>query len=205
MPPQIEFLYDFGSPNAYLVHKVVPQLEARAGTQVVYAPILLGGLFKLTGNRPPLAVYAEVPSKLAYERREMERFIRANRLDKWRWNPHFPVNTLHLMRGAIAAHELGVAPAYRDAMFAAMWEQGLKMDEPATIGEALAAAGLPAKDIVAKSQEQSVKDALAAATNDAQVRGAFGSPTFFVGDEMYFGKERLPAVEAEFLRAREAA
>ena len=116
MTLQIEFLYDFGSPNAYLVHKVVPQLEARVGTQVIYAPILLGGLFKLTGNRPPLVTYADVPSKLAYERREMERFIRAHALDRFTWNPHFPVNTLHLMRGAIAARELGVAPAYIDAM-----------------------------------------------------------------------------------------
>ena len=204
MTQQIEFLFDFGSPNAYLVHKVVPQLEARSGARVVYTPILLGGLFKLTGNQPPLAAFAGVPSKLAYEKREMARFIHAHALDKWTWNPHFPVNTLHLMRGAIAARELGIAPAYIDAMFAAMWEQGLKMDDPAIIGEAMAGAGLPAKDIIARSQEQHVKDALTAATNDAHARGAFGSPTFFVGDEMFFGKDRLPAVEAEVARAKGA-
>ena len=205
MTTRIEFLFDFGSPNAYLVHKVIPQLEARTGTQVTYEPILLGGLFKLTGNKPPMAAFADVPSKLAYEGREMERFIRAHALDAFKWNPHFPVNTLHIMRGALAARGLGIAPVYIDAMFAAMWEQGLKMDDPVVIGEALGAAGLPAKEIFAKSQEQGVKDALTAATNSAHARGAFGSPTFFVGDEMFFGKERLAAVEAEVLQAREAA
>ena len=202
MTSRIEFLFDFGSPNAYLVHKALPQFEARLATRVVYVPILLGGLFKLTGNQAPIAAFAHVPSKLAYERREMERFIASHALEQFKWNPHFPVNTLHLMRGVVAAYELGIAPAYIDAMFAAMWERGLKMDDPNVIGEALATAGLPAAEIVAKTQEQPVKDALTAATSDAHARGAFGSPTFFVGDEMYFGKERLAAVEAEFLRVR---
>lgn len=202
MTKAIEFLFDFGSPNAYLVHKVVPALEARIGDSIVYQPILLGGLFKLTNNKPPMMAFADVPAKMAYMKLEMKRFVAANKLDAYRFNPHFPVNTLHLMRGVFAARELGVFEAYRDAVFAAMWEQGLKMDEVPVIKDALEAAGLPAEAIIAKTQEQGVKDALQAATNAAHARGAFGSPTFFVGDEMFFGKERLAAVEAEFLRAR---
>ena len=203
MTKAIEFLFDFGSPNAYLVHKVVPELEARIGDKVVYQPILLGGLFKLTNNKPPMMAFADVPAKMAYMKLEMKRFVAANKLDAYRFNSHFPVNTLHLMRGVFAARELGVFEPYRDAVFAAMWEQGLEMSEVPVIRGALEAAGLPAEAIIAKTQEQGVKDALQAATAAAHARGAFGSPTFFVGDEMFFGKERLAAVETEFLRSRE--
>ena len=202
---QIEFLFDFGSPNAYLVHKVVPSIEARIGERFVYKPVLLGGLFKLAGSKPPMVAFKEAPSKLAYEGKEMERFRRDHGLHAFRFNPHFPVNTLHLMRGVFAARELGVFERYLDVAFAAVWEHGLKMDDPAIIKMALDEAALPADAILAKSQDQAVKDALVAATSDAHRRGAFGSPTFFVGDEMFFGKERLPAVEAELLHQRQAA
>ena len=202
---QIEFLFDFGSPNAYLVHKVVPSIEARIGAPFVYKPILLGGLFKLAGSKPPMVAYKEAPSKLAYEGKEMERFQRDHGLTAFRFNPNFPVNTLHLMRGVFAARELGVFERYIDVAFAAMWEHGLKMDDPGIIKTTLDDAGLPADAIIAGSQDQAVKDELVAATSGAHRRGAFGSPTFFVGDEIFFGKERLPAIEAELLRQREAA
>lgn len=202
MTQAIEFLFDFGSPNAYLVHKVVPALEARIGERIVYQPILLGGLFKLAGNKPPMIAFKDAPSRMAYEGLEMKRFRREHGIDKFVFNTHFPVNTLALMRGVFAARELGVFERYADAMFAAMWENGLKMDELPVVKGVLEAAALPADEIIAGSQEQGVKDALATATTTAHARGAFGSPTFFVGDEMYFGKERLAAVEAEFLRAR---
>ena len=205
MTQQIDFLFDFGSPNAYLVHKVVPAYETRLGATFVYRPILLGGLFKLTNNRSPIEAYAEIPSKLAYERLEVQRFVARHKLDAYRDNPHFPINTLHLMRGAVAARELGLFEAYVDAVFAAVWEQGLKMDDPAVIKRALDDAGLPADDIIAKTQDKAVKDALIAATNEAHARGAFGSPTFFLGDAMFFGKDKLDALAGEVERSRQTA
>ncbi len=205
MTPHVEFLFDFGSPNAYLVHKVMPDLEARIGEKVVYQPILLGGLFKLAGNKPPMVAHKDAPTRLAYEGLEMKRFRTAHGLDAFRFNPHFPVNTMIMMRGVFVAKDLGVFDRYADACFAAMWEQGLKMDDPDLVKTVLDDAGLPADAIIARTQDPAVKDALIAATGAAHARGAFGSPTFFVGDEMYFGKERLPAVEAELARQRQAA
>ena len=200
MTTKIDFLFDFGSPNAYLAHKVVPAIEARVQQKFAYRPILLGGLFKLTGNQSPIAAFAGIRNKLAYERLEMERFVARHGLDAFRDNPHFPVNTLHVMRGAIAARDLDVFEAYVDAIFAAMWEKQRKLDDPAVIKATLTEAGLPADAIIAKTQEQSVKDALLAETQAAYERGAFGAPTFFVDDQMFFGKDRLPAVETEVLR-----
>jgi 2-hydroxychromene-2-carboxylate isomerase len=203
-PARAEFLFDFGSPNAYLCHKVVPALEARTGTRVGYVPILLGGLFKLANNRSPVEAFAAIPNKLAYDRLEMQRFVARHGLHAFRLNPHFPVNTLPIMRGAVAAQRLGCFARYVDATFAAMWEQGRKMDEPAEIAAVLAAAGLDAGGLMQAAQEPDVKDRLKANTEAAHARGAFGSPTFFVGDEMFFGKERLRDVEEELLRLRQA-
>ncbi len=190
-----EFLFDFGSPNAYLAHKVIPAIEARTGARFAYVPVLLGGVFKATGNQAPMLAFAGVPAKLAYERLELQRFIARHGLTAFRFNPHFPVNTLAIMRGAVAAETLGVAPAYVEAVFAAMWEAGEKMDDPAVIGRVLIEAGLPVDRLMTLSQEQATKDRLAANTQAAVDRGVFGSPSFFVGDELYFGKNTLPDVE----------
>jgi 2-hydroxychromene-2-carboxylate isomerase len=198
-PPQ--FLFDFGSPNAYLAHKVIPKVEARTGRKFDYVPVLLGGVFKATGNRSPMEAFAAVPAKLAYEGRERERFVARHGLSGFRPNPHFPVNTLTIMRGAIAAQDLGVFDAYVDAVFAAMWEQGLKMDDPAVIAQALSAAGLPAEELLAMTQDPSVKERLAANTNAAVAKGVFGSPSFLVGEELWFGKDRLDDVEAAIREA----
>jgi 2-hydroxychromene-2-carboxylate isomerase len=195
MSPKVEFLFDFGSPNAYLSHRVIPAIEARTGVTFEYVPVLLGGVFKATGNRSPAEAFGGIRNKLAYEGLETKRFVARHGLTKYRANPHFPVNTLLIMRGAEAARDLGVFAPYVEACFAAMWEDGLKMDDPAVAGKALADAGLPARELLEKTQDQAVKDRLLASTNAAVERGVFGSPSFFVGPELYFGKDRLRDVE----------
>lgn len=200
--PATEFHFDFGSPNAYLAHRMIPGIEARTGQRVTYVPVLLGGLFKLAHNRSPMEAYAEIPNKLAYERLEMQRFIRRHGLTAFRFNPHFPVNTLKIMRGAIAAQRLGCFASYLDAFFAAMWEQGRNLGDDAEIAAVLQAAGLDAAAIGALSQDAEVKAELLANTERSHARGAFGSPTFFVGDEIFFGKDRLREVEEEIMRTR---
>ena len=198
----IQFLFDFGSPNAYLCHKVIPAIESRTGTRFAYVPILLGGLFKLANNRSPVEAFAAIPNKLAYERLEMQRFVARHGLADFRFNPHFPVNTLHIMRGAVAAQQLGCFDRYVETMFAAMWERGLKMDEPATIASVLAEAGLDAERLMQTAQAPEVKAGLLANTQAAHDRGAFGAPTFFIRDEMYFGKDRLGELEQEIVQSR---
>ncbi len=202
--PAVQFLFDFGSPNAYLCHRVLPALEARTGAQVEYVPILLGGLFRLANNRSPMEAFRDIPTKRDYDRRDMARYVARHGLSRFRMNPHFPVNTLKIMRGAVAAQRLGCFERYVDAVFAAMWEQERNMDDAPTIVEVLTAAGLDAAALLERSQDPEVKAALLANTEAAHARGAFGSPTFFVGDEMWFGKERLRDVEDEILRAKSA-
>ena len=193
--PDVRFLFDFGSPNAYLSHRVIPAIEARTVAKFVYEPVLLGGVFKATGNRSPMEAFGAIKGKLAYEAMETRRFVARHGLTKYAPNPHFPVNTLAIMRGAVAAQTLGVFEAYVEAMFVAMWERGLKMDDPAIVTQVLSDAGLPAAELLALTQDASVKETLVANTAAAVEQGVFGSPTFFVGDEMYFGKDRLRDVE----------
>lgn len=200
-PVSVQFLFDFGSPNAYLCHKLIPAIEARTGVSFEYVPILLGGLFKLSSNRSPVEAFAGIANKQAYERLEMERFIDRHQLDKFRMNPFFPVNTLKIMRLAVAAQALACWPAYIDAMYMAMWEQGRKMDDDAQIAALLEEAGLDGPALLAKAQDADNKARLVANTQSAFERGAFGSPTFFVGTEIYFGKDRLREVEEAIQRA----
>jgi 2-hydroxychromene-2-carboxylate isomerase len=197
----IDFIFDFGSPNAYLAWKVLPGIAARTHAQVNVIPCLLGGLFKLTGNQAPMTAFGNVKGKLEYERLETQRFIAKHGLRDFRFNPHFPVNTLLIMRGLLAARRASVGEAYFEAVLKAMWEAGQKMDDPAVIAAVLGAAGLEAKAILDAAQDPDVKAELAANTNAAAARGAFGIPTFFVGDEIFFGKERLGQVEDELNRA----
>ena len=195
MNASIQFLFDFGSPNAYLCHKVLPAVASRTGATVEYIPILLGGLFKLTNNRSPIEMYADVPNRRAYDMLEMKRFIQKHGLTQFKMNPFFPVNTLHMMRGAVAAESMGCFAGYVDVMFAAMWEQARNLNEPAEVLAALDSARLDGKALLEASQLAEVKAKLLANTQSAFERGAFGSPTFFVGDEMFFGKDRLHDVE----------
>jgi len=195
----LEFHFDFGSPNAYLSHRVIPAIEQRIGVKFTYVPILLGGVFKLTGNRSPGESFAGIRNKLDYERLEMKRFIARHGLAEFRWNPNFPVNTLALMRGAIAAQGLGVFEPYVDAMFRAMWEEERAMADPKVFVEAMKAAGLPFDDIIERSASPEVKQALLDNTGRSVERGTFGAPTFYVDDEIYFGKDRLRDVEEAVL------
>ncbi|MBU6372172.1 MAG: 2-hydroxychromene-2-carboxylate isomerase [Alphaproteobacteria bacterium] len=195
-----EFVFDFGSPNAWCAHKVIPAIEARTGARFHYTPALLGGLFKITNNKAPMVQFAAIPAKLAYERRELERFLARHKL-QFAMNPHFPVNTLLLMRMATAAQMDGVLAPYVDAAFRLMWEVPHKMDDPEVAVAQLAAAGIDAERLYARAQEDDVKARLVATTEAAAKRGVFGSPTFFVGDEMYFGKNTLGEVE-EAMAAR---
>lgn len=198
----LEFHFDFGSPNAYLSHRLIPAIEQRIGAKFTYVPILLGGVFKLTGNRSPGEAFSGIRNKLDYERLEMKRFIERHGLAEFRWNPNFPVNTLALMRGAMAAQGLGVFEAYVDAMFRAMWAEERAMADPAVFAEAMKAAGLPADDIIARSASPEVKQALVDSTARSVERGTFGAPTFYVDDAIYFGKDRLRDVEEAVLARR---
>lgn len=194
MASTVEFIFDFASPNAYLAHKVLPGMLAGTGAAIAYTPCLLGGIFKGTGNRAPMVQYADIPAKLAYEHLEMRRFIAAHRLDAFRMNPHFPVNTLVLMRAAIAAEQDGDLNRLIDIGLKAMWEDGLAMADPDVVAATLTAGGLDGTDLVARTQDAAVKARLAANTDAAVARGVFGIPTFFVGDAMFFGKDRLAQV-----------
>ena len=197
MSKTVEFLFDFGSPNAYLSHRVVPEIEARTGWRFTYTPILLGGLFKLTNNQPPTVAFGNIKNKLPYEMLETRRFVARHKLDAFVFNPHFPANTLQLMRGAVAAAADGGLAPYVEAVFQHMWERPKKMDDPAVFRAALIESGLDADRLLARVQDQDVKEALIASTQRACDRGAFGIPTFFVADEMFFGKDRLRDVEEE--------
>lgn len=198
--PAVQFLFDFGSPNAYLCHKVIPAIEQRTGVKFEYVPILLGGLFKLANNRSPMEAFAGIANKQAYDKLEMKRFVAKHKLDRFRFNPFFPINTLQLMRGAVAAQTLGNFKPYVNAMYQAMWEQGRNMYEPTEIIDVLQTAGIDSGALLEAAQLSEVKSALLANTQSAFERGAFGSPTFFVGSEIFFGKDRLRDVEEEIHR-----
>lgn len=200
MSKSVDFIFDFGSPNAYLAWKVLPAIAARHGARVTLLPCLLGGIFKATGNQAPGVAFSGVKGKLDYEMLEMRRFIAAHGLTAFRFNPHFPVNTLLLMRGMIAAQRAGVGEAYLDTMLKGMWEDGLKLDDPEVFVATANAAGLDGAAILAATGDPEVKAELVANTEAAVARGVFGIPTFFVGTEIFFGKERLGQVEAELSR-----
>ncbi|HEY5339008.1 MAG TPA: 2-hydroxychromene-2-carboxylate isomerase [Rhizomicrobium sp.] len=195
--PRVEFLFDFGSPNAYFAHKVIPGIEKRTGATFDYVPVLLGGIFKLTGNQAPAIAFGNIKNKMPYEMLESQRFVKKHNLTNYKFNPNFPVNTLALMRMAVAAQQIGILPRYAEAAFHFMWEEPRKMDDPAIIHAALTEAGLDADALLAAAQTPEVKQGLMANTERAVARGAFGSPTFFVGDEIFFGKNTLRDVEEE--------
>lgn len=200
MTKTVDFIFDFGSPNAYLSWKVLPAIAARHGASVNLIPCLLGGIFKATGNQAPGVAFSGVKGKLDYEMLEMRRFIAAHGLSAFRFNPHFPVNTLLLMRGMVAAQRMDVGETYLEAMLKGMWEDGLKLDDPEVFVATANAAGLDGAALLAATGDPEVKGQLVANTEAAVARGVFGIPTFFVGDEIFFGKERLGQVEAELAK-----
>jgi 2-hydroxychromene-2-carboxylate isomerase len=195
MGASIEFIFDFGSPNAYLAYRALPPILERTGASLIINPCLLGGIFKATGNQAPSVAYAPIKGKFEYEMLELRRFVARHHFEKFRLNPHFPVNTLMLMRGLVAADEAGVGDAYLEMGLKGMWEEGLKLDDRETLAGAIDAAGLNPASLIAAAQSDPVKQKLADNTAQAVARGVFGIPTFFVGGEMFFGKERLGQVE----------
>jgi 2-hydroxychromene-2-carboxylate isomerase len=200
----VEFHFDFGSPNAYLAHLVVPGIEQRTGARFVYVPILLGGVYKLTGNRSPAEAFAGIRNKPDYDRLETRRFVARHGITRFTSNPFFPVNTLALMRGAVAAQRLGIFERYVDEVFRHMWADPKKLDDPAVLRAALIESGFDADALFALAQAQDVKDELLANTQRSVDRGTFGSPTFFVGDEIFFGKDKLRDVEDAITARRQA-
>lgn len=195
-----DFLFDIGGPNGYLTHRVLPEFCARTGAQANYVPVLLGGLMKATGNRPPWMVYADVPAKLAYDRLEFQRFIDGHRLSAFKMNPHFPMNTLPIMRTLVAAKREGILMEATEAMMVAMWEEGRNLSDPNEIALAFDRARLDGAHLIARSNDDAIKAELTSNTETAVARGAFGIPTFFIGNDMWFGKERLAQVETALAR-----
>ena len=200
--PKVEFLFDFGSPNAYLAHLVIPGIEKRQGVKFEYLPVLLGGVFKLTNNRSPAESQAGIKNKPEYQRLETQRFIRQHGITRFQPNPFFPVNTLMIMRGAVAAKKLGIFERYVDEIYRHMWSEPKKLDDPAVLRAALLESGFDAERFGELVQDAEVKAQLLANTERSVERGTFGSPTFFVGDEIFFGKDRLRDVEEMILAAR---
>jgi 2-hydroxychromene-2-carboxylate isomerase len=194
-PLKVEFHFDFGSPNAYLAELVLPAIEKRTGIKFEYVPVLLGGVFKATNNRSPAESLQGVKNKGEYQAIETARFIRRHHITTFKPNPFFPVNTLVLMRGAVAARFENVFEKYFHAAYHHMWEEPKKMDDPETFKAAFASSGIDIDRLIARAQQDDVKKKLIDNTSDAVARGEFGSPTFFVGNEMFFGKDQLRDVE----------
>ncbi len=190
-----QFLFDFGSPNAFLSHEAIPAIEKRTGAKFEYVPILLGGIFKSTNNKSPAETLAGVKNKREFLAIETERFVKRFQVQPYVWNPFFPINTLNLMRAAVAAQFEGVFEKYVEAAFHHMWREPKKMDDPEVAAKALTSSGLDGAKLLTRAQEPDAKAKLLENTQSAVERGAFGSPTFFVGKEMFFGKEQLREVE----------
>ena len=195
MSPNPQFLFDVGSPNAFLSHEAIPAIEKRTGAKFEYVPILLGGIFKATNNKSPAETLAGIKNKREFHALETERFLKRYGVKPYTWNPFFPVNTLNLMRAAVAAQMEGAFEKDVDAAFHHMWVEPKKKDEPDVAAKALSSSGIDAAKLFARAQDADVKAKLIENTQSAVERGAFGSPTFFVGKEMFFGKEQLREVE----------
>ncbi|MDB3890346.1 2-hydroxychromene-2-carboxylate isomerase [Gammaproteobacteria bacterium] len=196
---RVEFHYDFGSPNAYLSHRVLPGIAERTGVKIQYVPVLLGGIFKSTNNRSPMEQFADVLNKQEYQAKETLRFLMRHDITELVRNPHFPVNTISMMRGAVFAQGKEWEAQYIDALFKAMWERGLNMADPEQIGSVLTEAGLPVAEILAAISEPDVKQELIDNTANSVARGNFGSPSFFVNEELFFGKDKLRDLEEEIV------
>ncbi|MEQ8860896.1 MAG: 2-hydroxychromene-2-carboxylate isomerase [Pseudomonadales bacterium] len=205
MTVSVEFHFDFGSPNAYLSHRVIPAIEARTGVKFDYVPILLGGIFKATNNTSPAVSLKGIRNKGEYQALETRRFLKAHGITDYKQNPHFPVNTLQLMRGAIVAQREGCFERYVDEVYRHMWSEPKKMDEPEVFAAALAESELPVETIMAGIQDPEIKAKLVANTEDSVARGVFGSPSFFVGEALFFGKDKLRDVEEEIVRQQRGA
>ncbi len=203
MANRVELIFDFVSPNAYMVWWPLRDLIKRTGAELDVIPVFLGGMHKLTGNAPPMIRDADVKGKVEYSMLEMRRFIAKHGLTKYRLHPQFPFNSITLQRMLFAADQDGRGVQFVEAMLPAIWEEGVDITNPESLGAAVAAAGFDAQDLFARTQTDEVKQGLVANTSAAVERGAFGIPTLYVGTkgedpgtfEMFFGKERLGQIE----------
>ena len=195
MTKEVDFYFDFASPNAYLSHHVVKEIEERTGANFNYIPVLLGGIFKTTNNKPPMEQFFGVLNKNEYQALEMKRFQERHGIKKFSMNPHFPVITLQVMRAAIGAQKDGYLDRYIEEVLKHMWEEPKKMDDPEVIHQAFTESGFDADRLLEQMQDPEIKAQLISNTEEAVKRGTFGIPTFFVGEEMYFGKDTLWQVE----------
>ncbi len=196
MTKTIELIFDFVSPNAYLIWQPLKTLAEKHGATIDVTPAFLGGMHKLTGNAPPFVRDAEVKGKNEYAMLEMNRFIKKHGLTKFKMNPHFPFNTITLLR-MLMALEPKKRAGFIEALLPAIWEQGLDVADSEALGKILADSGFDAQELFAKTQDPAIKQALIDNTEKAVARGAFGIPTMFVDGEMYFGKERLEQIEEQ--------
>ncbi len=199
---QVDFLFDFSSPNAYLAHKMVPGIEQRTGVEITYFPCLLGGIFNATGNKSPMETNAHVSNKLKYDQMEFDRFVKKHQMTEFNFNPYFQLRTVFLMRAAIVMEQQGNLRAFVDAGMKMAWEDKVNVSDPDIAAAALSDAGFDGAALLEATKDEAIKAQLIANTEAAIKRGAFGMPTFYVGDEMFFGKDRLREVEEEIIAQR---
>ena len=192
---KVDFIFDFASPNAYFCHKLIPIIEDRTDVSFNYIPCLLGGIFKLSGNQPPFMAFADIPNKNAYQMIEIERFVKQHELTKYQFNSNFPINTVQIQRGSIAAQELNVFDQYLDVVITAMWEDNKNLNDLDILKATLNENNMDVEAIFNIVNSQECKDKLIANTSAAVERGAFGVPTFFLDDQIFFGKDHLYQLE----------
>ena len=200
MSRSVDFYYDIGSPNCYMANKALSPILERTGATVNYKICLLGGVFEATGNQPPWMAAGQVKPKMDFIMLEIKRFLKKHELSKFAMTPHFPLNSLLCMRAAISAEEQGRLGEYFTALETLIWEEGVKMDDPEIFASSLTEQGFDGAALLTSTQDTNVKERLKGYTQDAVSRGIFGVPTFFVGNEMFFGKDQLHRVEEELLK-----
>ena len=188
----VDFIFDFASPNAYLCHKAIQNLEKTHDIKFNYIPCLLGGIMKLSNNQPPMITLAEIPNKSKYEfDTAFNRFMREHDITKFKMNEHFPVNTISLIRGAIVSQKNNFFDSYVELVLSGLWEQSLKLDTPEALSDLLIKNNCHADLVIEGIATDEIKAELIANTSEAVEKGAFGIPTFFVNNEMFYGKDTL--------------
>ena len=199
---KVDFIFDVASPNAYFCHKLIPDFKKRTGVEFEYVPCLLGGIMKLSGNQPPFVAFADIPNKNKYQFIEIERFIKQHNLKEFKFNSSFPMNTVQLQRGALAAQELGIFERYLEVILEAMWEKDINLADLDIFKSTLSENDIDADSLIGIITSQACKDKLIVNTTDAVNRGAFGVPTFFYDDQIFFGKDHLHQLE-EYINSKE--
>ena len=196
MTRTVEYIFDLAAPNGYLAWYPLKDIVARTGSRLVVTPVFLGGMHKLTGNAPPMMRDADVKGKVPYAALEFRRFLDRHGMDRFSMHPDLPFNSILLQRVLVAADDEAQRQSLVDALLPAVWEQNIDCSDAQVVGAVLADAGFDARALLERTKDDAVKQQLAANTSSAVERGAFGIPTFFVGDEMWFGKERLEQLES---------